>query len=80
MWHSNLQEVPYPDWDQGLPPGLLEYVARGLTELRSMRSVSKNRQRGFEGSVSKLRIRGLRNVDFSGLLPADGLFSERFFV
>lgn len=63
-----------PDWDQGIPLGILSAVAGGRDELKAMRGVNHTWQTGFEESVKCIKIERA-----GPLLPLDGdSFAERF--
>lgn len=65
-----------PDWDQGLPLDVLALVAGGSNLLKAMREVSKTWQKGFDYSVTKLRV-----GPEGPLLPlGGGVFCERFYA
>lgn len=61
-----------PDWDKGLPTGVLSLVAGGRNELKAMRGVSCNWKDEFEGSVSKI------TTGEGPQLPTASLLSSRF--
>lgn len=60
------------DWGKGLPKGVLAMIAGGSDSLKVMREVSKSWQDGFEGSVTKMKVRGA-----GPLLPSDGALATR---
>lgn len=62
-----------PDWSKGLPVAIIAQVAGGKNELKAMREVSKGWLRGFESSVSAVKI-GSRGPT----LPPSRTFQERF--
>lgn len=68
-----LQEIPYPDWEKGLPLDILAQVAGGCDELKTMRGVCKSWQEGYESSVTKIRI-----TKTGPVLPDDRSFQARF--
>lgn len=62
-----------PDWDQGLPLGILSTVAGGRDELKAMRGVCQTWKAGFEESVS-----GIRLIRGGPLLPGIASLAQRF--
>lgn len=62
-----------PDWNQGLPLGVLSAVAGGSNALKAMRAVSHSWQAEFEASVKSI------DIDMVGPLPSfTGAFAQRF--
>lgn len=61
------------DWDKGLSEDILALVARGCDALKEMRGVSSSWKKGYELSVTKIRI-GPRGP----ALPEDGSLPDRF--
>lgn len=60
------------DWGKGLPMGMLALISGGKDDLKVMREVCKSWQDGFEGSVSKMRVKTA-----GPLLPANGNLASR---
>lgn len=67
------EKADEPDWDRGLPLGILSAVAGGRDALKVMREVSRSWQVEFDESVKKITVGAA-----GPRLPATTTLAQRF--